>query len=396
MLKRHYTTLHVKEDNDLSKLRMCLNGESSCSTEAPDSGISFQPGIAPYLNNLNPNILDMNIPKMIDNKEMLSIETPIETSLYEHTFELSELYSGSQVSEQVISANSEHQTLTTIDTSSLSTTDNPRIIGQVTVVPNNHGATPMTPAVDDMTTSTLKADLVFIQGLATTSKSSVVPPDIKTDPDNHTGLVTTPETPVAGKTTPKANNINQLAITSKSPVVNNTPEKITHENVANLIGKNTPRTQSLIIETLEPPPPIDPQEDIVLTSRNHPATMYSPISPTPLKGTMYLKEDDMDTQDGVLIQTVTAASSIPDKECKDFMDNKAPNNATCKNPGVQVSVFDFLRLPVPGNIYRVNKDHQFVALKFIPGEVYQADERGVLQPIGLFNFHMDADSSNLP
>jgi hypothetical protein len=255
MLKRHYTTLHVKEDNDLSKLRMCLNGESSCSTEAPDSGISFQPGIAPYLNNLNPNILDMNIPKMIDNKEMLSIETPIETSLYEHTFELSELYSGSQVSEQVISANSEHQTLTTIDTSSLSTTDNPRIIGQVTVVPNNHGATPMTPAVDDMTTSTLKGDLVFIQGLATTSKSSVVPPDIKTDPDNHTGLVTTPETPVAGKTTPKANNINQLATTSKSPVVNNTQEKITHENVANLIGKNTPRTQPLIIETLEPPPP---------------------------------------------------------------------------------------------------------------------------------------------
>jgi hypothetical protein len=58
--------------------------------------------------------------------------------------------------------------------------------------------------------------------------------------------------------------------------------------------------------------------------------------------------------------------------------------------GTTVSLYDFQQLPTPGNIYKVNDNHNLVAIKFIPGEIYQADDQGKLIPIGLFNFKFNA------
>ena len=105
------------------------------------------------------------------------------------------------------------------------------------------------------------------------------------------------------------------------------------------------------------------------------------------------------------IKTLSAASSFPNpqnnpnpllanNQCN--LSKLEKNNLLCCKPGIQVSVYDFQQLPTPGNIYRVDDKHQLVALRFIPGEVYQADDHGTLIPIGLFNYHFNANTNNLP
>jgi hypothetical protein len=113
--------------------------------------------------------------------------------------------------------------------------------------------------------------------------------------------------------------------------------------------------------------------------------------------------EEMDNDDYLdkYVRTLSAASSVSNPlnnsrgnfcTCKSVNNN----NLVCCKPGIQVSVYDFQKLPTPGNIYRVDDNHELVALKFIPGEVYQADDVGNLVPIGLFNYHFNAGPNNLP
>jgi hypothetical protein len=118
---------------------------------------------------------------------------------------------------------------------------------------------------------------------------------------------------------------------------------------------------------------------------------------------MHFKSPTDGSDKDIHIKTLPASTSTTDKDCSDFLrnrkdnvDNRTEDTEPFVNPGMQVSIYAFLRLPVPGNIYRVNSKHELVALKFIPGEVYQADEKGRLQPIGLFHFRMDTEHSNPP
>ena len=147
------------------------------------------------------------------------------------------------------------------------------------------------------------------------------------------------------------------------------------------------------------------------TSEDHMGRLPIPVAnnmdPHPRLATLK-KDCDSDDNDDYLdpyIKTLSAASSLPNPQNNPnpllANNNHNPsklenNNLLCCKPGIQVSVYDFQKLPTPGNIYRVDDKHQLVALRFIPGEVYQADEHATLIPIGLFNYHFNANSNNLP
>jgi hypothetical protein len=58
----------------------------------------------------------------------------------------------------------------------------------------------------------------------------------------------------------------------------------------------------------------------------------------------------------------------------------------CTQKGYKVCVYDFNQLPTAGRMYKVDKEHNMVAFKFPPGQVYQVDKDGFLISIGIYRY----------
>jgi hypothetical protein len=83
-LNRHYLTIHRNQDtnlNFLKEMRITQVNEMSDTpqdTNAPssmDTNTDLQSVISPYIQQMSDNILDMDIPKLMDSQQVLSIET---------------------------------------------------------------------------------------------------------------------------------------------------------------------------------------------------------------------------------------------------------------------------------------------------------------------------------
>ena len=94
-------------------------------------------------------------------------------------------------------------------------------------------------------------------------------------------------------------------------------------------------------------------------------------------------------------KNVTSAENNLRPELIDMEDIKMSNNTlSCTKKGFQVCVYDFHKLPTPGDIYKIDEQDNMVAIRFTPGEVSQADKnKGSLIPIGMFNLQPDVEAN---
>ena len=440
--------MRITQVNEMSDTPQDTNAPSSM-----DTNTDLQSVISPYIQQMSDNILDMDIPKLMDSQQVLSIETRNTPQSYPSITNDNNNITSLTIQVPVISNDVSKVTLQkdgvpniTVqdqgisnmrsqdpDVSIVSTNDT--CVSNVTlqdpcvsmVSINDTGASNVTlqdpsvsiaslqyPCVPEGTlqdqgvsNQSLNQNMVVDNTITVTTTNSPVKTSVVTPKpgSEQPELVTTPkpgpEKSELVTTTKTGSHIPELVTTLQSVV---TPEEDIRESeeiypLTAMFDKDNNLTFDIPIEQShlpEAPPPLNPDANIVLQERDHPQSSFLQVEIIHHSNKMYFKSTKDSSEKDLNIKTPSASCSIPDKDCNDFLRNRNDNvgsedTETFINPGMQVSIYDFLRVPVPGNIYRVNSKHELVALKFIPGEVYQADEKGQLQPIGLFNFRMDTE-----